>query len=189
MNYIWTAMIALSLAAGTVGGNVSAVVNAGLCGAADAVGCVLGFAGIMCFWSGILALCSAGGLTAALSRLLSPVLGGIFGKNSAAIPYISLNLAANMLGAGNAATPPALAAMHELDKENASPFPDRKMCIFAVMNTSSVQLIPSTVAAMRAKAGAADPFDVTGAVWLTSVMSLTAAAFAAILLTRRRKKL
>lgn len=189
MNYIWSAMLVLSLTAGAAGGNISSVVNAGLCGAADAVECVLGFAGIMCFWSGILALCSAGGLTAALSRLFSPMLGRIFGKNSAAIPYISLNLAANMLGVGNAATPPALMAMRELDKENSSPFPDRKMCLFAVMNTSSVQLIPSTVAAMRAKAGAVDPFDIIGAVWLTSALSLAAAAFAAILLTKRSKAL
>ena len=188
MNYIWTAMVALSLIGGVAGGNLGDVVNAGLGGAADAVGCVLGFAGIMCFWSGILALCEAGGLTRIISRALSPVLSRIFGVDCPALPHITMNLTANLLGMGNAATPPALAAMQELDRENNSPYPDRKMSLFAIMNTSSVQLIPATVAAMRAKAGSAAPFDIIGAVWICSFLSLAAASGAVLLLTRRRAR-
>lgn len=182
MNYIWSAMILLSLAAGAVRGDVGAVLQAGLDGAGAALYTALGFAGLMCFWSGILALCEAGGLARLLSRALSPALSRVFGKDSAALPHIAMNVTANLLGMGNAATPSGICAMQELDRENGSEYPDRRMCVFAVMNTSSLQLVPATVAAMRSAAGSATPFDIMMPVWITSAVSLFVSVLMAVVL-------
>lgn len=187
MNYIWSGMILVSLAAGAINGNISEVLAAGLEGAGSAFYTVLGFAGLMCFWSGILALCEAGGITKVLSKVLSPVLGRVFGKDSKALNNISMNVTANILGMGNAATPPGVEAMRILDEENKSKYPNRKMCIFAVMNTSSLQIIPATVAAMRTAAGSTAPFDIIIPVWITSAVSLAAAVGAALVLFGKRQ--
>lgn len=187
MNYIWSAMILASLAAGAADGRLEAVLAAGLDGAGAAFYSVLGFAGLLCFWSGILALCEAGGLSKLMSRALSPVLSRIFGRDSAALPHIAMNVTANLLGMGNAATPSGIRAMQELDNENRSEYPNRKMCVFAVMNTASLQIVPATVAAMRAAVGAAKPFDIILPVWICSALSLAAAVGAAVLFSRVKK--
>ena len=184
MNYIWSGMVVLSLFAGAATGNVDGVLNAGLEGAGAAFETVMGFAGIMCFWSGILALCEKGGLADAISKALSPLLEKVFGK-SRAMPHIAMNVTANLLGMGNAATPAGVRAMQELDRENKGrKRPDRAMSVFAVMNTASLQIVPATVAAMRAKTGALSPFDIMPAVWITSLVSLFGALIAVLVLTR-----
>lgn len=187
MNYIWSALIMLSIGAGAVEGQLGAVLNAGLEGAANAFYSVLGFAGLLCFWSGILALFEKGGLAGFLSRVLSPLLSRIFGKSSAAMPHIAMNVTANLLGMGNAATPSGIRAMQELDRENNSDYPDHRMCIFAVMNTASLQIVPATVAAMRSAAGAESAFDIMLPVWITSAASLCAAVGAALVFCRKRR--
>ncbi|MEE0944752.1 MAG: nucleoside recognition domain-containing protein [Clostridia bacterium] len=184
MNYIWSAMVVLSLVMGAVTGNVDGVLAAGLEGAGAAFETVLGFAGIMCFWSGILALCEKGGLANVIAKFLSPLLKKVFGK-SRAMPHIAMNVTANLLGMGNAATPAGISAMQELDRENRGRnTPNRAMSIFAVMNTASLQIVPATVAAMRAKTGAAAPFDIMPAVWITSAVSLISAVIVVLVLTR-----
>lgn len=185
MNYIWAAMVMLSLVVGAATGRADAVLQAGLEGAGAAVTAALGFAGIMCFWSGVLALCDKGGLAKVMSKMLSPLLSKIFGRDSKALPHIAMNVTANLLGMGNAATPSGIRAMQELDRENGREVPSRAMSIFAVMNTSSLQIVPATVAAMRASAGAAQPFDIVAAVWITSAVSLAASVAAALLLVRK----
>lgn len=182
MNYIWSAMLLLSLIFGAVNGNIGTVLQAGLDGAGAAFQTMLGFAGLMCFWSGILALCEAGGAAKLLAGVFSPLLARVFGKDSAALPHIAMNVTANLLGTGNAATPAGISAMRELDRENGSEYPNRKMCIFAVMNTSSLQLVPTTVAALRSAAGSQAPFDIIPVVWITSAISLAAAVGAAVVI-------
>lgn len=184
MSYIWSGMVLVSLVAGVVNGDVNGVLTAGLEGAGAAFETVLGFAGIMCFWSGILALCEKGGLADFIAKVLSPLLGKVFGK-STAMAHIAMNITANLLGMGNAATPAGVAAMQELDAENnGRKIPSRAMSIFAVMNTASLQIVPATVAAMRAKTGAVSPFDIMPAVWITSVISLLAAIMAVMVLVK-----
>ncbi len=185
MNFIWSFMIILPLCFGVVQGTSMGIISAGLEGAKAAVETVLGFAGFMCFWSGVLALCEKGGLAKIISKLLSPILSRLFGKSSAT-PHIAMNVTANLLGMGNAATPAGISAMKELDKENRSDKPSRSMCIFAVMNTASLQIVPTTVAAMRAAAGSSTPFDIMPAVWVTSIASLTASLAAVMLIYKRR---
>ena len=173
-------MIISSLVFGLINGNVQEVLTAGLNGAGKAVTVCIGFSGMMCFWAGVLALSEKSGISKALSRLLSPLLCRIFGKDNPALPHIVMNITANMLGMGNAATPAGICAMKELDKENNSTYPNRKMAVFAVMNTASVQIIPTTVISMRAAAGSPDPFGVLIPIWITSLFSLMASVTAAI---------
>ena len=189
MNYIWSFMIVVSLVFGIINGNAQEVLMAGLSGAGEAVTVCLGFAGMMCFWSGVLALAEKSGVSGILAKFLSPVLARIFGKDSPALPHIAMNVTANILGMGNAATPAGICAMKELDRENNSEYPNRKMAVFAVMNTASIQLIPSTVASMRAAAGSGVPFDIMIPVWITSAVSLAAAAMAALYNSSLRSKL
>ena len=172
MNYIWSFMVVASLIAGAFNGNIQDVLTAGLSGAENAVKVCLSFAGMMCFWSGILSLSEKSGVSDRLSRLLSPLLWRIFGKDSTALNSVAMNVTANMLGMGNAATPAGMSAMRLLDAENNNSCPNRKMAVFAVMNTASLQLVPTTVASMRAAAGSGAPFDIIVPVWITSFLSL-----------------
>lgn len=130
------------------------------------------------FFSGMIQLGEEIGLTKVLAKLLSPILNRLFHtKNEKAKKLISLNISANMLGIGNAATPSGLAAMEELNREvkNGSPSPD--MCRFILFNTCSVQLIPTTVIGLRAMAGSSSPSSVVIPVLVTGFSGLVGALF------------
>lgn len=193
MNVFWCAMMLLSMIFGAVGGNIEETVNAGFEGAAGAVETVLSFAGIMCLWNGLLEAATASGLSEKIKNLMMPVMKKLFpkvGKNSDAMNYITLNVTANMLGTGNGATPMGINAMKEL-KKSAGDKPDEAMCMFAVMNTSAFQLLPSSIIAIRASAGSADPFSVIVPVWICSLTALIAGILSVKILffiIRRRKK-
>lgn len=121
------------------------------------------------------------GITEQLAKLFSPVLGKLFSglkKGGKAMQYITLNLTANILGLGNASTPFGLAAMREIETEENNPQPEkasRNMIVLTVMNTASLQLIPTTVAALRLKAGSDNPMEILPCVWIVSVLALCAA--------------
>lgn len=179
MNYIWAGMILVSLAAAACNGTLDATVAAGMDGAKTAVETVLGFAGAMCLWTGLMRLADAGGLSGILKKLLRPLTQFLFPRlpaQSAAMEKITMNMTANLLGMGNAATPAGMAAMAELDKLNPQPvYASDDMCMFVVVNTASLQLVPTTIIAMRAAAGSAEPFAIIIPVWICSVIALLSA--------------
>lgn len=182
LSWIWIAMVALAFGYGAVNGRLDAVGTAAIEGAQAAVELCLSIAGPICLWSGVMALLRAGGLTAHLSRLLRPLLRRLFPAVQAdpqTLETIGANLAANLLGLGNAATPLGMAAAAALGRR-ANGAATHELCTLVVLNTASLQLIPATIAAVRAGAGAAAPFDILPAVWIAS-----AAALAAGLLTLR----
>ena len=115
-----------------------------------------------------------------LEKLLKPIINFLFpnaGQN--AKKYIAINMSANILGMGNAATPMGIKAMQCLDKENTNPlYTSKNMCMLVVLNTTSVQLIPTTIIALRVAAGSANPFSVILPIWISS---FTAALIALIL--------
>lgn len=188
MNYIWSAMIIISLIYSFFTGTAEQTLNAGITAAKGSIELLLSFAGIMCMWSGILALCESGGISKAIKKALSPFLKLLFRKlnDESAKNLISMNITANLLGMGNAATPAGVAAMERLDKLNGGKAtPSREMCIFAVMNTSALGLVPSTVIAMLSGAGAQNPSAIIIPVWIVSVISLCAGLGAVMLLCRR----
>ncbi len=176
MNYIWAGMMFISLAVALITGSTKEVSDALLTGASDAVELLLGILGIMCFWSGLMEIAKRAKLTDMLARIFSPVLSRLFPnipKNSEAMRYMSLNISANLLGLGNAATPFGLEAMKELQKIN--PIRDRatdSQLLFVVLNTASLQLLPTTLGAYRASYGSEKPFEIIPCVWITSVAAL-----------------
>ena len=166
---------------------LGALTAAALEGAASAIRLALGLAGALCLWSGAAkALERAGGMRA-LARLARPVFRRLFpqtAQDETAMGYLTANVAANLLGLGNAATPMGIAAVRRMQQRSGSARATDEMCRLIVLNTASIQLLPTTVAAVRAANGAAAPFDILPAVWLTSVCSVTAGLLAAFLFGR-----
>ncbi|MDD6032091.1 MAG: nucleoside recognition domain-containing protein [Oscillospiraceae bacterium] len=187
MKGLFPLLIFLSLFFGILTENMEAVSRAALESAGQAVALSLTLAGTLCLWSGIMKIADRADLTEKLVRLIAPLLRLLFGRRLTpeASRAMAMNLSANLLGLGNAATPLGLAAMRELKK--AAPEPNTatdEMILFTVMNTSSLQLIPTTVAGLRQAAGSAAPMEILPAVWLVSAASLAAAIGMAKLLRR-----
>ena len=178
LSVIWVIMVCTALITGAVNGRLEAVGAAALTGASEAVRLCLAIAGPICLWSGVMALLRAGGGAARLSRLLRPVLKRLFPKAAEepdTLEKIGANVSANLLGLGNAATPLGMAAAEALGRHCT------ELCRLVVLNTASLQLIPSTIASVRAGLGAASPFDILPAVWLASLASLAVGLGTALL--------
>ena len=187
MSYIFGAMIALGFIYAVFSGNISEL-GAGIPeAAASAVELLISISGMLCMWSGFMRIARDCGLTENLARLLAPLLRRLYpdvAPESKAFDNISVNISANLLGLGNAATPPGLAAMRELRQLSGSDIASDSMVTFVVMNTASVQLIPTTVAALRKSFGSAHPFDIIPCVWITSVAALTVGLLSSGLISR-----
>ena len=180
----------MSVAYGFVNGTVGAVGSAAMEGAAAAVELCLSMAGVLCLWSGLMSVMNASGLTEALSRLFRPLLGRLLPKASRdpeTLAALSGNLSANLLGLGNAATPLGIRAAQRMAVGCGGQASD-ELCRLVVLNTASIQLIPATVAGVRAALGAENAFDILPAVWLASVLSVTAGLTASWVLARFWKK-
>ena len=154
-------------------------------GASDAVTLVISMTGMMCAWTGLMKIADRGGITGIMAKALNPVMSRIFPKckkGSPAQKAMCMNITANMLGLGNAATPLGIAAMKELKKSNPTETADNTMAMFVVINTASIQIIPTFMATLRAQYGSAAPFDILPAVWVTSICSVTVGVIFAKLL-------
>lgn len=186
MTVIWTGMVAVSVLYGLWAGNGAAVAAGAVEGAAAAVELCLTMAGVMCLWMGVMEVMKRSGLAESLSRLLRPVLGRLypdFRRDKETMDAVSANVSANLLGLGNAATPLGLEAARLMAEKNPGVASDG-LCMLVVCNTASFQLIPTTVASLRAAAGSADPFDILPAVWLASAVSIAVGVTAAKLMAR-----
>ncbi len=185
LNYIWAFMILASIFCASATGRMPQLSAAVLSGASDAVTLVISMAGMMCAWTGLMKIADRGGITSILSSALNPLMRRIFPKckkGSPAQKAMCMNITANMLGLGNAATPLGIAAMKELKKSNPTDAADSTMAMFVVVNTSSIQIIPTFMGALRAQYGSAAPFDILPAVWVTSLCSVAVGILCAKLL-------
>ena len=174
MSWIWTGMVVLSLVCGVCTGRGEAVAGAAMEGAGQGLELCLGIGGMLCLWSGVMELLGRCGLTGKLAKMLEPLLGRLFretGKDRQTREAIAANFAANLLGLGNAATPLGLKAIARMHREGELQAGD-DMCTLVVCNAASLQLIPTTVAAIRLAEGCAVPFDILPAVWGTSAVAL-----------------
>ena len=174
MTVIWTGMVALSILCGLAAGRGPEVAAAAAEGAAAAVELSLSIAGMLCLWTGIMEVMRQSGLAGKLSRLLAPVLRLLFpqaARDQAVMDAISANVSANLLGLGSAATPLGLEAARGLARKSPGTASDA-LCMLVVCNTASIQLIPTTVASVRAAQGCQTPFDILPAVWLASALSV-----------------
>lgn len=176
MNYVWAGMILLSIITAFFTGRGQEVSNAVMNGTQDAVALFAVLLGMTCLWSGLSAVAENAGLTKVVSRLFHPVMKRLFprlGRDSPAVKAMSMNITANLLGLGNAATPLGLEAMKHLQDINPNPLrASDEMVTFVIMNTSCLQLIPMTIAMLRQQNGSQNPMDVLFAIWLCSLASL-----------------
>lgn len=191
MSKIWASAIAISLVYSLVSGQTSELSGASLEGAGAAVEFVLGMAGLLCLWSGVMEVMRRAGIMDVLSRVLSPVLRRMFpraARDSETLNALSANVSANLLGLGNAATPMGIKAARGMAKQVHGGVASRELCLLVVINTASVQLLPTTVAAIRAANGAAAPFDILPAVWISSAASVAVGIIAAAVFERLSSK-
>lgn len=174
MGAIWTGMVLCSVVVGILTGRGDAVAEAAMEGAGAALELVLSIGGMLCLWSGVMEVMKCSGLGEKLADLMSPVLKRLFPtarRDEELCGALAANVSANLLGLGNAATPLGLKVMGRLAHGSPGRASD-EMCMLVVCNSASLQLIPTTVAAVRLAAGCEQPFDILPAVWLTSALAL-----------------
>lgn len=185
LNYLWSIMILVGMVWGAVNGSLDSVTQGLLDSAKEAVTLGITMLGIMSFWCGIMEVGRKAGLIGWLTGKMDPVLRFLFPKltkdHSARSP-IAVNMIANMLGLGWAATPAGLEAMKALKENQPAGRPrhiaTNEMCTFLILNISSLQLIPINMVAYRSQYGSADPMAVLGpALAATALSTLAAVVF------------
>jgi spore maturation protein A len=188
MSVIWVLLLVASVAVAAATGRMAALPGAIAESAGRAVTLSLGLVGILALWMGLMRIAEEAGIVRALGRLARPVLRRLFPSvppESPAMGAMTMNIAANMLGLGNAATPFGIKAMEELERVNPSPgTATDAQALFCALNTASIQLIPASVIALRAAAGARQPADILGATLVASTCATVAAIASAWALRR-----
>ncbi|ACL74553.1 nucleoside recognition domain-containing protein [Ruminiclostridium cellulolyticum] len=192
LNYIWIGLLMIGFAFGIVNGRLDAVTKAAMDSAQTAVNVCIGLLGVMCLWTGLMKIAEKSGLIRIIGRAVRPVLGFLFPeipKDHPALGAIVMNLVANFLGLGNAATPLGLKAMKELqsinrDKRTAT----NAMCMFLVLNTAAIQLVPASIIALRTSEGSKKPAEIIVCIWIASVCATIMGIIASKLLSLVWKK-
>ncbi|MEY2601049.1 MAG: hypothetical protein QOJ36_368 [Verrucomicrobiota bacterium] len=183
LNYIWLALVLLAVAIGGWNDRLKDVTGGALDGAKTAVAIALGLIGIMALWLGLMRLAERAGLVQRIAYGLRPLMHRLFPEvpsDHPAMGSMLMNMAANMLGLGNAATPLGLRAMRDLESLNPRPgVASNAMCTFLAINTSSVQLIPATAIAILAAAGSARPTVIVGTAFFATLCAATVAVLSA----------
>lgn len=182
MSWIWCILICISILFAILLGRGADIAAAIPAGAQTAVTLSVSMAGAVCLWTGVGRLMEKAGFTRKLSVLLSPLLSRIFPSTTRdpdLAGALSANICANLLGLGNAATPMGIRAVKRLKSKDDPALATDEMCRLVVLNTASIQLIPSTVAAIRSGLGCPAPFDILPAVWITSICSAAGGLLAA----------
>jgi Uncharacterized membrane protein, required for spore maturation in B.subtilis. len=181
INTIWFFMIFIGLLLSFVNGSADAVTNAATKGAESAVTLTIGLMGIICLWCGIMKIAEKSGLTRIIGKAMTPLMKFLFPEIPArhtAMSSIVMNLASNLLGLSNAATPFGIKAMEEMQKLN--PEKERatnSMVTFLVVNSSCVQVIPATVISIRSAAGSKNPSEII----ITTIISTIMAAIVGVI--------
>ena len=161
---------------------------AALDGAQSALELSLSMAGILCLWSGVMEILNVCGLSRRIAALFRPLLRRLLpnaSRDEETLAAVSANVSANLLGLGNAATPLGIQAARRMARNCGGAASD-ELCLLVVLNTASIQLLPTTVASVRAAFGSAAPFDILPAVWISSLASVTVGLLTARLLSRRK---
>ena len=187
MTWFWAGSVLTAACFALALGRGSEATTALLGGAGKGVELCVAMAGPLCLWAGLGKLMDRVGLTAVLAKLLSPILGRLFPASRSdpeLAMHLSGNVTANLLGLGNAATPMGIRAAGRLRDPHDPTRATGELCRLVVMNTASIQLLPTTVAAVRQSAGCVSPFDILPCVWVSSLLSVCAGLLAAQLLGR-----
>jgi len=189
MNAIWVAMIGIGIIAAAFRGNMDAINQVVITNTQEAVVFAIGLTGIMSVWLGLMKVAERSGLIHRMGKAASPIMRILFPEvpeNHPAMTSIMMNMIANMFGAGNSATALGIKAMEQLQELN----PDKEramnaMCMFLVINMSSVQLIPLSVLKIRADAGSANPSEIIGTSLIATIASTVAGILACKIMERK----
>jgi spore maturation protein SpmA len=188
LNYIWLGLVLLAVAIGGWNDRLKDVTDGAFDGAKTAVTIALGLIGIMALWLGVMRLAEKAGLVQRIARGLRPIMRRLFPDVPAEHPAMGsmlMNMAANMLGLGNAATPLGLRAMRDLERLNPHPgTATNAMCTFLAINTASIQLIPTTAIAILVAAGSSRPTAIVGTALLATMCAATVAIISVKLLEK-----
>lgn len=189
LNIIWPAFIIISFIYALISGNIEQTSNGIFDSAASAVELTLTFFGTICLWNGVMAIAKKTTLMQKLTKILQPIVKFLFPElkqNKQIKEEISMNMVANLLGLGNAATPLGLKAMETMQKEN--PQKDRltnSMAMFIVINTASLQIIPTNVIAIRSSLGSTEPSGIILPVWIATIVAAIVGVTATKILMKR----
>ncbi|HOP69225.1 MAG: nucleoside recognition domain-containing protein [Dethiobacteria bacterium] len=184
IGYLWAGFICIAILLAALKGEISAITPSIFKSAEQAVTVAFGLIGLMAFWLGIMKIIEESGIMEVLKKLLRPLALFLFPRvprDHPAMSAILMNMSANLLGMGNAATPFGLRAMEELQKLN--PCPEEatdEMCTFLALNTSSLTLLPTTVIALRAATGSLNPTEIVG----TTIVATTCSTLVALVADR-----
>ena len=176
LNFLWPMFIIISYIYAIFSGNTQNINTSIFQSTEDAVTLCITLLGTMCLWNGLMEIASNTNLINRLTKLLEPIINMLFvgtKKNEKIKKQISMNVVANMLGLGNAATPLGLKAMKTMQDENQNK--DRltdDMATFIIINTASIQIIPTTVIAIRMSLGSIEPTKIIFAVWFSTICAL-----------------
>lgn len=182
INIIWLIMIGAGIILAIWQGRPEIITETSFQAARSAVKYAIELIGVMSFWLGLMRIAEEAGFVRSLAALLRPVLALVFPTvppNHPAMGAIVMNLSANILGLGNAATPFGLKAMEELQRIN----PEKEkattaMCTFLALNTACITLIPTMVISLRASAGSANPTEIVGTTFFATAIGMTLAILA-----------
>lgn len=191
MNKIWAGMIIIAIILSIVSGNLQEIITTLMESTQSAVETVLDMAGMICMWSGFMKIAEKSGIVKSISEKVTPLVKFLFPelpKDNEATGHIAMNMTANILGLGNVATPMGLKAMEKLEiyNENKTRL-SNSMMMFIILNTASIQLIPTSVIALRATYNSSNPADVVLPIIIASFGSVIA-GFILVKISCRRKK-
>lgn len=191
VNLIWLIMLVSGILVSAFKGNIEQVTTSALQAAEVGIEVAIYLMGIMSLWLGLMKIAEKAGLVKSLARITSPVLRRLFPSlkpESPAFGAIVMNLCANILGLGNAATPFGLKAMEELQKENSDPSTaSPAMITFLALNTSCITIIPATIIGVRMKAGSINPTEIIGTTIFATGCAMTAAIIVDYVFRKRSK--
>lgn len=192
LNIVWPIFIIISFSYAIFSGNLENLNNSIFDSTSDAIELTLSLLGTMCLWSGVMKIASKTSLIDKLTKLVQPIINFLFpelSKNEKIKKEISMNMIANILGLGNAATPLGLKAMKSMQEEN--PKKDtlsNSMMVFILINTASIQIIPTTVIAIRNSLGSSNPTGIVFPVWIVTICAAVAGIVAVKLIIKFGKK-
>jgi len=188
LNYIWVGLLLIGFIVGIFNGRIDQVTKAAMDSAQSAVMVCIGLLGVMCLWTGLMKIAEKSGLVTSISRLVRPILGFLFPdipKDHPALGAIVMNLVANFFGLGNAATPLGIKAMNELQSLNKNKkTATDSMCMFLVLNTAAIQLVPANIIALRTSEGSKKPAEIIVCIWIASICATIMGIIAAKLLAK-----
>ncbi len=191
IGYLWSGMICLAILTAALSGKIDVITPSIFASAEQGVTVAFALISIMTFWLGMMKLIERSGIIEVIKKILQPAVYFLFPRvprDHPAMSVILMNMSANLLGLGNAATPFGIKAMEELQKLN----PQRdtatdEMCTFLALNTSSLTLLPTTVIALRAAAGSLDPTEIVGTTIIATLCSTMVAIIADRIFRRKRR--